>query len=746
MIGASQSSCANSKKLKNTRFASTTSANCCEPTNNAAHIDEYAEYGVINKTIIPEMKILKMEYVQQKSSIKHPTCPPPAPPKPPKCKCVNGAVEPCKSAVAAPAAPLKSAMKVTISEPLEKNSKYLIYKQKNHSIFGSTTVKGANGDNHHLAGKLQYVSGGAQSPANYPHIEQQHTSSSSSIKSAKDANTKKRYLIFDSKKNSNKFDSIQFYFDNKSYEKYVDNKLYGSKQQSNGQLPPQQPARSATPELRHISNDDMKCFENSRSWEYRDHTKTESKLKLFDNSWKLKTATAKSDGGNSSSGASSCCDSEISLKRQNCRLRPELKFSISKSSDDLSSCNKASQDVSRINQLFANATPKQLASKAKFGKFNSSSSSDGSQKFYKKNLTKYHRSTTELSLKPAPAAADSSATSAQSCGFKNCKFSNCPVSSSVASAPISNVNEKRKKFDENFIKKFEDMRKNMKNNEITVNGNHNKSMISVNGKSNIIVNDTKAKQDVFIVDSKHKPNNEQNKTTIKINESCFVVNHSNSSSHNHSADGQNNRNIIELNNSPWNKNIPTNRSNLLAKVENNNRIRNEENSVKIFVSASPTPSTNLSISSSSSSSDSDKDYGYFDTSSQGRSSSPEFVEMFKKFQQLCKEKQNPLMGCDGTMFWNNSYFDDDEVVDVKMTKMKCDVPAKSSSTSSAEQYACTKCHTTTEDLMSNYICICRNKVWSRVMIFRVKLPPLFIHCWSLSRICQHPKNLSLSSL
>lgn len=721
MIGASQSG-NNSKKLKNTRFASTTSsANCCEPsTKPSVFIDEYVEYGVINKTQhIPEMKLLKMDYVQQKSSIKHPTCPPPAPPKPLKCKCVasNG----CD--MSATAAPLKSAMKVTISEPLEKNSKYLIYKQKNHSIFGSA-VKGAN--DHHATGggsKLQYVSG-TQSPQmlNYPPSIEQHTSSpspsSSSAKSAKDASTKKRYLLFDSKKSSNKFDSIQFYFDNKSYEKYVDNKLYGINRQQQQQTNGPQP-RSATPELRHISNDDMKCFENSRSWEYRDHTKTESKLKLFDSSWKLKSATTKSDGGNSSSGASSCCDSEISLKRQNCRLRPELKFSISKSSDDLSSCSKASQDVSRINQLFANATPKQLASKAKFGKFDSDS-----QKFAKKSphLTKYHRSTTELSLKPPADAL------AQSCGFKNCKFSNCPVSSSVASAPISNVNEKRKKFDENFIKKFEDMRKNMKNNEITVNGNHNKSMISVNGKSNIIVNDTKAKQDVFI-----KSNNEQNKTTIKINESCFVVNH------NQCTDGQPSRsNIIELNNSPWSKHIPLKNSNLLlAKVENNNRIRTEENSVKIYVSASPTPSTNLSLSSSSSSSDSDKDYGYFDTSSQGRSSSPEFVEMFKKFQQLCKEKTNPLMGCDGTMFWNNSYFDDEDVDVSKMTKMKSDAAAaavKAAATLSNEEYACTKCHTTTEDLMSNYICICRNKVQTlsgvmELLLFFSLFNSLISHIW-----------------
>lgn len=39
----------------------------------------------------------------------------------------------------------------------------------------------------------------------------------------------RKYLIFDGKsKKSSKLDNIQFYFDNKSYERYVDNKLYGT--------------------------------------------------------------------------------------------------------------------------------------------------------------------------------------------------------------------------------------------------------------------------------------------------------------------------------------------------------------------------------------------------------------------------------------------------------------------------------------------------------------------------------------
>ena len=101
------------------------------------------------------------------------------------------------------------------------------------------------------------------------------------------------------------------------------------------------------------------------------------------------------------------------------------------------------------------------------------------------------------------------------------------------------------------------------------------------------------------------------------------------------------------------------------------------------------------------SSDSDKDYGYFDTSSQGRSSSPEFAQMFKQFRQFCNINSKQL-GCDGTMFWNNSYFDDEDTTDMTQSIAR-------KAEKQAASLACTKCHTTQEDIMSNYICICRNK-------------------------------------
>jgi hypothetical protein len=736
------------------------------------------------------MKLLPMEYVGKVKSKPKPKCPPPPPPiKNAKCKCPA-------SNDGKPAT--KSALKVTINAPesaSEKASaklsdKYLVYKQK-HSIFGTSKDI--------LNGKLKYVSDNTKSSVDAAIQDAQ-----------KSKEGKKKYLIFDSKKNnSSKFETIQYYFDNKSYEKYVDTKLYGRLNHISNPQPILKKNNSNCNENRNIDDDeddddeiddidlhsdiDMRGFENSRSWEYRDNAKTESKLKLFESKQKKQESnkksqfrSSKSEGSCSGniSGASSC--SEVLLKRQNCRLKPQQKLTLSKSIGDLTAINKSSKtnhDVKRINQLFENVKQSQVTIASTALKSNA----DNKEKYKihkvvrddsivvgdrgnlcRENVKKYHRSSTDLSIK-SPVSKPSS------CGFKNCKLSNCPVShhtnhNSSQSPSVPIINERRSKFDENFIKKFEDMMKNssstninnnciLRNNEITV----NKTNISVNGKSNIIVNDTKNNftspscHDVLIINSDcsstnnekevHSKANNNNKTTIKINDSCFVVNNSNDVKFNNN---EKNMNIIELNSEKvmtptnWDKNIKVKNNpqpKFNNKIDVNNKIKNEENSVKIYVigndsASSPTPSAAFSTISStspdtSSSSDSDKDDGYYDASSQGRSSSPEFSEMFKKLRDLCnannkqvkKHQQQPHMkfGYDGTLFWNNSYFDEDET-DFMLTAMNNNHNGSMSKkneklSSSSSTYACTKCHTTTEDLLSNYICICRNKVKRNISSF-----------------------------
>ena len=691
-----QKETANNLKYKNSRLIgncnSTNSSSNISSSELSDYIDEdYSDY--VTKNDIPEMKLLQMDYIQKTK---------PQPPN--KCKCAGDS---------------KSVGKLTISapEPIDNSAKggvakYLVYKRK-HSIFGTASEASADGKME----KLKYVSDNKKSGS---------ACNQEAPKSSKDSNRKK-YLIFDSKKNSSasKLDTIQYYFDNKSYEKYVDNKLYGVV----GQKQQQQQQKTIDDE----SN--MKGFEKAKSWEYRDNTKTDNKLKLFESKLNQEKPNWKSKSEGSTSGASSCeSSSDISLKRRNCRLKPQQKFTTSKSISDLS-IRTNQHDVSRINQLFANAKNHQANGgnfdKEKYKihrKLNEYNVDIGNgavmpdnideKLLTKDNLRKYHRSSTELNMKL------SSPSQSSSCGYKNCKFSNCPISTNSSSGS----DRSSTKFDTEFIKKFEEMRKspsklfkNLNNNNNinninnnNVNNNNNKTNISVNGKSNIIVNDTKNLNDHYEYPKDHVNQNNinninnSNKTTIKINESCFVVNHTNNMG---MKNNETNRNVIKLNSEriitapAWDKNmkLKNNPPKYDNKIDVNNKIRNEENSVKIYVSGndSSIKSTTLSSTSSMDSSDSDKDYGYFDTSSQGRSSSPEFAQMFKQFRQFCNINSKQL-GCDGTMFWNNSYFDDEDATDMTQSIAR-------KAEKQAASLACTKCHTTQEDIMSNYICICRNK-------------------------------------
>ena len=645
--------------------------------------EDYSDYVVKNE--IPEMKLLQMDYIHKASS-----------PTSQNSHHAHGNKVPCKCSggTSVKSSPVISMNKEAEAQAKQLTSKYLVYKKK-HSIFGASSDSSASDIKND---KLKYVADGKKQG------------------DAKGSQSKRKYLIFDSKKqSSSKLDSIQYYFDNKSYEKYVDNKLYGIIQQKQ----------------QHFKDDkvQLKPFENkSKSWEYRDNSKTESKLKLFEIKQPEPPKSAKSEA--SSSGASSGESSDVSLKRRNCRLKQQMRFTTSKSISDLT--ERTSSDVSRINQLFANAktihNPAGMFDKEKYKihrKLNDynvdvKSIIESKEKMLssKDHMRKYHRSSTELNIKPlavtshiskTPPPFTNASSSPSSCGYKNCKFPNCPVStnSSTSSAFSSCGSDKScsklaqlsgadsNKAHSHFVK--------------SQNGENLKTNISVNGKNNIIINDTKSN---LIL---HEPNFHQskspdiefskrsdNKTTIKINESCFIVNQ------NHDVKSKGGK-LIELNTEKvlgsqlWDKNIKVKNNPPVkydSKVAINNKIRNEANSVKIYVigNDSTTSTTSTSSSSSNECSDSDKDYGYFDQSSQGRSSSPEFVKMVKSLNDFCKMNSKQL-GCDATMFWNNSYFHDEEENDATLRVEK------------TAMHGCNKCSVkSSEDILHNYICICRNKV------------------------------------
>lgn len=697
----------NSLLISSPVMSSTTNAQVKTATaingEHSDYIDEdYSDY--VMKHNVPEMKILQVDYVQK------PKAPPP-PVKPPcTCKCGSSNSQSHNKVIISNLTKSQLPVKKLEAPQVKPKgaAKYLVYKKK-HSIFGSSDSSSPIDPKNE---KLKYVP------------DEKKSSDS------KGSHHKKKYLIFDSKKHnsSNKLDSIQYYFDNKSYEEYVDNKLYGIIQQKQQQF----------------SEDplNMKGYERtyempSKSWEYRDHTKTENKLKLYEFQIQEKANCCNKSEGSTSGVSSMDSKSDAPAKRRNCRLKHQQKLTTSKSIGDLTAAvsknQKTSSDIKQINQLFAHAKIIQNNNgilnfdkdkykiHRKLNEYNVDvimkrpSSSDHSREslLTKDNLRRYERSKTELNLViPSKLTA---------CGFKNCKFSNCPMSNNSDNSSVASYSGSEKTHKTEPIltqKRAVEIRNNSQNivNNLNNNSNDNlKTNICVNGKSNIIINDTKNmypyNDGENFYRSKCKDledSNSSNKTTIKINDSCFVVNNNGSNSEiKMNNDRNKNKKIIELNNERnvpnntfWDKNIkvknnpPTKFDN---KIDINNKIRNEENSVKIYVIGNDSvTSTTTSIKSSSSShdcSDSDKDYGYFDMSSQGgRSSSPEYTKNAKKNLGKLNTKQ---LGCDGTMFWNNSFYDEEE----------------NEINSHEKSTTCNNCNVhTQEEIYNNYVCICRSKV------------------------------------
>lgn len=85
-------------------------------------------------------------------------------------------------------------------------------------------------------------------------------------------NAKKKYSMFDGKKR-NSIDTIQFYFDSKSYERHVDNKMYGVLMSNCNEMVQQQPTKSTVKRLAPAAP--PSAYENkSNSWNFVKATKS----------------------------------------------------------------------------------------------------------------------------------------------------------------------------------------------------------------------------------------------------------------------------------------------------------------------------------------------------------------------------------------------------------------------------------------------------------------------------------------
>ncbi|XP_061505953.1 uncharacterized protein LOC4576783 isoform X1 [Anopheles gambiae] len=201
-------------------------------------------------------------------------------------------------------------------------SKYLVYKK--HNGFGTNSSHTTESSS--AGGKLQYIN-------------------DSDIKIK--ALAKKKYgLLFENKKKS-KLETVQYYFDSRGYERYVDNKLYGvinEKKNLDAHT-----AQSSSAVLTKTSDVQHKRL----SWDVRQHNRP-SMMRVINQSPAAKKCANVIMMNHQilrkplSAEAPELLESG-GLKQENCRM---FKLQKSHTSTNLLTRHKSMNDIHRINQLF----------------------------------------------------------------------------------------------------------------------------------------------------------------------------------------------------------------------------------------------------------------------------------------------------------------------------------------------------------------------------------------------------------
>ncbi|XP_049544753.1 uncharacterized protein LOC125956699 isoform X1 [Anopheles darlingi] len=198
-------------------------------------------------------------------------------------------------------------------------SKYLVYKK--HNGFGANVSGRADA----AVAKLQYIN-------------------DSDIKMK--ASVKKKYGLFENKK-KNKLETVQYYFDSRSYERYVDNKLYGVVNKTE-----QKEVPSSLPPVSNACNSPKKqAFADHQSPQTNNRPsmmrviKQPAATNRTGNASRSKIAIKK----NLSVEAPAELGALAGLKQENCRV---FKLQKSHTSTNLLMRHRSMNDIHRINQLF----------------------------------------------------------------------------------------------------------------------------------------------------------------------------------------------------------------------------------------------------------------------------------------------------------------------------------------------------------------------------------------------------------
>lgn len=537
---------------------------------------------------------------------------------------------------------------------------------------------------------------------------------------AKHNKIRRKYFIFDTgRKKSNNFETIQFYFDSKSYERHVDNKMYGilgddnnidvksnTAEKRTNKIPASLEGKDtkATWSLKKIyrekshtkltdiksKNDDLskidKIFENSNRTKYLNDTnhvisndQTAGSLKkvkkLVDSNFENRCTCdhieniigEQTDSKRQHhqqilfSNQHNVLPQHINLNSNN-NARKQQQF-ISQQTDAImpkiyakQHCNDNGSDE---NNICTASTDLEKSTNI------SSNFPKHQQSFKSNNINAY-----SVSSSPPPVQ--------NTCGYKNCTFLNCPMSTTSSSGDDFNQPLKQSKI----------IQSELKLNKITAITNIDDDNHQYQSKKNKFIDDT------LIVPHKTVSNNNMKNIQKTIVDLKFSENN------------QNFNNSIKLKNvDKLNFNSKTNCSNsnkinknAIAQPSVTTVVKMRNNKTGIL--ASKVRFTNnrpASLSESSSSTGSE----HYEIVSDNSKKSSEIASNTKNFVQHIRSMFPTKFGCDGAIFWNDCYYYDEHAC------CNCRLP------SSAE--------TNNDDNENNISkCVCDEKKVKHNILFKLK--------------------------
>lgn len=485
-------------------------------------------------------------------------------------------------------------------------------------------------------------------------------------------NNKRKYLVFDNKKRKN-LENIQYYFDSKSYEKHVDDKLYGTMkdstissiitgERSNSWNFKSNPTPDAIKSYYSVEIDLIKP-KNERIFPSKI---PKSKVKTIKTSTSQPNLQTTNRLISKSTGILNCKKSITTVDKPICKLdhgdykRTESDRNIKmKSIDQIVRIKNTSESDIRMNrkikQLFEPTRVGDLISRNSVSSTRSDILFVGSSIYiasdvencltpHKNGLAKANHYNEKIDLE----RYKDDRTNVKTCGFRNCRMENCPMTTSSVIAIRNNELKPLKycRLDEmNRCKKSTNKSGKLIDNQLVTNKSKSEKLID-NDFKHVCSSGTKNTNSNDIVCEKFSSNRQNLNNSIKY------------------------KNVEKLN---------FNGTTLKPKMSNNKKTVNQnveksfdENCVKIYINKNNSSiylnDDGASVSGTSGGSLSE-DYGYYDEPSEMEitesnenkiiESGHSVTETTNKIIDNIREMFPKKVGCDGAIFWNDCFYYDE---------------------------------------------------------------------------------------